>query len=80
MRPYWKGYLKLALVSCPIALRAWIVDFTARPHFAVCESVSVGIEPVCGTPKRKLKNGEQRLASHMGQSRLEILKVADQRL
>ena len=20
MRPYWKGYLKLALVSCPIAL------------------------------------------------------------
>src|SRR5438552_4234994 len=22
MRPYWKGYLKLALVSCPIALNA----------------------------------------------------------
>src|SRR5438046_9313046 len=22
MRPYWKGYLKLALVSCPIALQA----------------------------------------------------------
>jgi DNA end-binding protein Ku len=22
MRPYWKGYLKLALVSCPIALHA----------------------------------------------------------
>ena len=21
-RPYWKGYLKLALVSCPIALHA----------------------------------------------------------
>ena len=25
MRPYWKGYLKLALVSCPIA-RAQIPD------------------------------------------------------
>jgi non-homologous end joining protein Ku len=22
MRPYWKGYLKLVLVSCPIALHA----------------------------------------------------------
>jgi non-homologous end joining protein Ku len=22
MRPYWKGYLKLALVSCPTALHA----------------------------------------------------------
>jgi len=22
MRPYWKGYLKLALVSCPITLHA----------------------------------------------------------
>jgi DNA end-binding protein Ku len=22
LRPYWKGYLKLALVSCPIALHA----------------------------------------------------------
>ena len=22
MRPYWKGYLKLALVSCPIALHS----------------------------------------------------------
>ena len=22
MRPYWKGYLKMALVSCPIALHA----------------------------------------------------------
>src|SRR5437588_3424743 len=22
MRPYWKGYLRLALVSCPIALHA----------------------------------------------------------
>ena len=22
MRPYWKGYLKLALASCPIALHA----------------------------------------------------------
>src|SRR5437763_5086564 len=22
MRPYWKGYLKLALVSCPVALHA----------------------------------------------------------
>jgi DNA end-binding protein Ku len=22
VRPYWKGYLKLALVSCPIALHA----------------------------------------------------------
>jgi DNA end-binding protein Ku len=22
MRPYWNGYLKLALVSCPIALHA----------------------------------------------------------
>jgi non-homologous end joining protein Ku len=22
MRPYWKGYLKLALVSCPISLHA----------------------------------------------------------
>ena len=22
MRPYWKGYLKLALISCPIALHA----------------------------------------------------------
>jgi hypothetical protein len=22
MRPYWKGHLKLALVSCPIALHA----------------------------------------------------------
>jgi DNA end-binding protein Ku len=22
MRPYWKGYLKLGLVSCPIALHA----------------------------------------------------------
>ena len=22
MRPYWKGYLKLALVSCPIAVHA----------------------------------------------------------
>jgi len=22
MRPYWRGYLKLALVSCPIALHA----------------------------------------------------------
>jgi hypothetical protein len=22
MRPYWKGYLKLALVACPIALHA----------------------------------------------------------
>jgi non-homologous end joining protein Ku len=22
MRPYWKGYLRLALVSCPIVLHA----------------------------------------------------------
>ena len=27
MRPYWKGYLKLALVSCPIALHAQDMEF-----------------------------------------------------
>ena len=26
MRPYWKGYFKLALVSCPIALHAACFD------------------------------------------------------
>jgi DNA end-binding protein Ku len=28
MRPYWKGYLKLALVSCPIALDAIEIEST----------------------------------------------------
>jgi DNA end-binding protein Ku len=27
MHPYWKGYLKLALVSCPIALHAERISF-----------------------------------------------------
>jgi hypothetical protein len=31
LRPYWKGYLKLALVSCPIALHA-ACECRARRH------------------------------------------------
>jgi hypothetical protein len=31
-RPYWKGYLKLALVSCPIALHA-VCSSTERVSF-----------------------------------------------
>ena len=31
-RPYWKGYLKLALVSCPIALHA-VFSSTERVSF-----------------------------------------------
>jgi hypothetical protein len=38
------------------------------------------IEPVCAIPKRKLENGEQRLALQTGRSTLEVLKIADQRL
>src|SRR2546429_287520 len=38
------------------------------------------IEPVCGTPKRKLENGEQRLAPETHRSRTERLEIADQRL
>jgi hypothetical protein len=31
MRPYWKGYLKLALVSCPIAFACGVLNGRARP-------------------------------------------------
>ena len=31
-RPYWKGYLKLALVSCPIVLHA-VCSSTERVSF-----------------------------------------------
>ena len=30
VRPYWKGYLKLALVSCPIAL--YTASSSSRPN------------------------------------------------
>src|SRR5437899_5094455 len=38
------------------------------------------IEPVCGTPKRKSENGEQRLAPEKRHSGTERLEIADQRL
>src|SRR6266436_7434638 len=38
------------------------------------------IEPVCGTPKRKSENGEQRLAPEKHHSETERLEIADQRL
>src|SRR5712691_9790555 len=38
------------------------------------------IEPVSGTPKRKLENGEQRLALENHRSWTESLEIAGQRL
>jgi hypothetical protein len=38
------------------------------------------IEPVSGTPKRKLENGEQRLAPENLRYTTENLEIADQRL
>jgi hypothetical protein len=35
---------------------------------------------VCGTPKRKLQNGDQRLAPETQRSTTETLELADQRL
>ena len=32
-RPYWKGYLKLSLVSCPIALYTVTTSATERVSF-----------------------------------------------
>jgi hypothetical protein len=43
VRPYWKGYLKLALVSCPIALHA-ACSTAARP---VQPPVPAMIRPSC---------------------------------
>jgi hypothetical protein len=37
MRPYWKGYLKLALVSCPIALASVV---TAESSASISQSSS----------------------------------------
>ena len=38
MRPYWNGYLKLALVSCPIALHA------ACSHIYSCKRFAAFLE------------------------------------
>jgi hypothetical protein len=38
------------------------------------------IEPLSGTPKRKLENGEQRLAPENLRYTTENLEIADQRL
>jgi len=40
MRPYWKGYLKLALVSCPIALHA--ACSTAETHRLQADNKATG--------------------------------------
>jgi hypothetical protein len=47
---------------------------TERPCF-----VQSTVEPVCSTPKRKLENGEQRLAPQSQRSRIKMLEIADQR-
>jgi len=44
-------------------------------HVRLCEPASVQLEPVSGTPKRKLKNGEQRLAPETHPSRTRSLEI-----
>jgi hypothetical protein len=51
-------------------LRKRLADYTHSAHR----------QPVSGTPKRKLENGEQRLAPQSRRSKTEILRIADQRL
>ena len=48
-------------------------------HVRLCEPVSVQLEPVSGTPKRKLKNGEQRLAPEIHPFKTANLENANQR-
>jgi hypothetical protein len=48
---------------------------------AGCANQSLStIEPVCGTPRRKLENGEQRLAPETRRSKAESPETVDQRL
>jgi hypothetical protein len=56
----------------PLVARAWAYDLGQ----ARGKPVSVNIEPVSGTPKRKLENGEQRLARQSHQSSPEIPECA----
>jgi hypothetical protein len=45
----------------------------------LCEPVSVQLEPVSGTPKRKSENGVQRLTPEIHPFNTENLENADQR-
>jgi hypothetical protein len=61
------------------------VRFTPESRHSVARYGSANrspshIEPVSSLPKRKLENGEQRLAPESHQSRPEIPEFADQRL
>src|SRR5205085_2510273 len=53
---------------------AWLYGGAARTD--LCQT----IEPVCGTPKRKLEIGPQRLAPQTQQYRAENLEILEQRL
>ena len=56
-------------------------DFMPSPATRCSANRSLShIEPVSGTPKRKLENGEQRLAPKTHPSRTEIPEIAGQRL
>jgi non-homologous end joining protein Ku len=43
VRPYWKGYLKLALVSCPIALHAACLTVARIAFRQVNKAKCVGV-------------------------------------
>ena len=64
MRPYWKGYLKLALVSCPIALHA-ACSSAERPssdsHFERAAGSSTGA--VSSGPARGQKSASVEIFS-----------------
>jgi hypothetical protein len=61
MRPYWKGYLKLALVSCPISLRSKALNavnaILKRDNTGVmAESAGAAqLRPSCVSPTPQLK-------------------------
>jgi hypothetical protein len=54
--------------------------FAALESVQLREPLSVAIEPVSGTAKRKLKIGNQRLAPQSRQSRGNFSEIAEQRL
>jgi hypothetical protein len=65
MRPYWKGYLKLALVSCPIALHA-ACSSTERIAFRQINKATGNRLRQAGFPCAFLKRG-------MSAGRVELL-------
>jgi hypothetical protein len=75
MRPYWKGYLKLALVSCPIALHsACSSDARRRYVFRSHAGRTAGVagHPVDarsaseGAPSEELLSWRRRIQSESG--------------